>query len=191
MQIVQNCWNKLHREGKYWFKSGCPTPDPRWPAVQQLMVPSLICWWMDGCCIISEIVRLKYQALIIEAGPIPGDCDYSELRTAFLSHGQTCHLFIQNNQVTILTSFGCRSEFYVPGMAWKEPGEVWVQTGHYTEHGSGVPKCFTILSSGQVWICGVHWSRNCGAPLQARRCRGAQSFWGADSGLIVEKMYFL
>jgi len=58
-----------HREGKYWFKSGCPTPDPRWPAVQQLM-----------------------------AGPIPGDCDYSELRTAFLSHGQTCHLFIQNNQ---------------------------------------------------------------------------------------------
>ena len=26
------------REGKYWFKSGCPTPDPRWPAVQQLMV---------------------------------------------------------------------------------------------------------------------------------------------------------
>jgi len=58
-----------HREGKYWFKSGCPTPDPRWPAIQQLM-----------------------------AGPIPGDCDYSELRTAFLSHGQTCHLFIQNNQ---------------------------------------------------------------------------------------------
>jgi len=58
-----------HREGKYWFKSGCPTPDPRWPAVQQLM-----------------------------AGPIPGDCDYSELRTAFLSHGQTCHLFVQNNQ---------------------------------------------------------------------------------------------
>ena len=36
---------------------------------------------------------------LIEAGPIPGDCDYSELRTAFLSHGQTCHLFIQNNQV--------------------------------------------------------------------------------------------
>ena len=30
-----------------------------------------------------------------QAGPIPGDCDYSELRTAFLSHGQTCHLFIQ------------------------------------------------------------------------------------------------
>merc|ERR1719289_525136 len=58
-----------HREGKYWFKSGCPTPAPRWPEVQQLM-----------------------------AGPIPGDCDYSELRTAFLSHGQTCHLFIQNNQ---------------------------------------------------------------------------------------------
>jgi len=58
-----------HREGKYWFKSGCPTPDPRWPPVQQLM-----------------------------AGPIPGDCDYSELRTAFLSHGQTCHLFVQNNQ---------------------------------------------------------------------------------------------
>jgi len=57
------------REGKYWFKSGCPTPDPRWPAGQQLMV-----------------------------GPIPGDCDYAELRTAFLSHGQTCHLFIQNNQ---------------------------------------------------------------------------------------------
>merc|ERR1712181_12660 len=58
-----------HGKGKYWFKSGCPTPDPRWPAVQQLM-----------------------------AGPIPGNCDYSELRTDFLSHGQTCHLFIQNNQ---------------------------------------------------------------------------------------------
>ena len=55
----------------------------------------------------------------------------------------------------------------------------------------GVEYEFTILSSGQVWICGVHRSRDCGAPLQARRCRGAQSFWGADSGLIVEKMYFL
>ena len=30
--------HNTHREGKYWFKSGCPTPDPRWPAVQQLMV---------------------------------------------------------------------------------------------------------------------------------------------------------
>ena len=66
---------------------------------------------MDGCCTllgsckISEIMRLKSKA-----GPIPGDCDYSELRTAFLSHGQTCHLFIQNNQVTILTSYGCKLE---------------------------------------------------------------------------------
>jgi len=57
------------REGKYWFKSGCPTPDPRWAADQQLMI-----------------------------GPIPGDIEYSELRTAFLAHGQTSHLFIQNNQ---------------------------------------------------------------------------------------------
>ena len=56
-------------EGKYWFKSGCPTPDPRWPAGQQLMI-----------------------------GPIPGDVDYAELRAAFLTHGHTCHLFIQNNQ---------------------------------------------------------------------------------------------
>jgi hypothetical protein len=56
-------------EGKYWFKSGCPTPDPRWPASQQLMI-----------------------------GPIPGDVEYSELRTAFLGRGHTCHLFIQNNQ---------------------------------------------------------------------------------------------
>ena len=23
-----------HGKGKYWFKSGCPTPDPRWPARQ-------------------------------------------------------------------------------------------------------------------------------------------------------------
>ena len=44
----------------------------------------------------------------------------------------------------------------------------------------------SILSSGQVWICGVHRSWDCGASLQARRCRGAPSFWGADSGLIVE-----
>lgn len=56
-------------EGKYWFKSGCPTPDPRWAAGQQLMI-----------------------------GPIPGDVDYSELRTAFLARGHTCHLFIQNNK---------------------------------------------------------------------------------------------
>ena len=40
---------------------------------------------------------------IFKAGPIPGDCDYSELRTAFLSHGQTCHLFIQNNQAVFTT----------------------------------------------------------------------------------------
>jgi len=56
-------------EGKYWFKSGCPTPDPRWPASHQLMI-----------------------------GPIPGDVEYSDLRTAFLGWGHTCHLFIQNNQ---------------------------------------------------------------------------------------------
>ena len=49
---------------------------------------------------ICEIIRV-----LSKAGPIPGDCDYSELRTAFLSHGQTCHLFIQNNQVKILTTF--------------------------------------------------------------------------------------
>jgi len=58
-----------HGKGKYWFKSGCPTPDPRWPAIQQLMI-----------------------------GPIPGDVEYSTLRSAFLSKGHTIHLFIQNNQ---------------------------------------------------------------------------------------------
>jgi len=58
-----------HGKGKYWFKSGCPTPDPRWPACQQLMI-----------------------------GPIPGDVEYSTLRSAFLSKGHTIHLFIQNNQ---------------------------------------------------------------------------------------------
>jgi len=58
-----------HGKGKYWFKSGCPTPDPRWPALQQLMI-----------------------------GPIPGDVEYSTLRSAFLSKGHTIHLFIQNNQ---------------------------------------------------------------------------------------------
>jgi len=55
-------------KGKYWFKSGCPTPDPRWEANQQLMI-----------------------------GPIPGDVEYSQLRTAFLAKGHTIHLFIQNN----------------------------------------------------------------------------------------------
>jgi len=55
-------------KGKYWFKSGCPTPDPRWPAAQQLMI-----------------------------GPIPGDVEYAQLRTAFLAKGHTIHLFIQNN----------------------------------------------------------------------------------------------
>jgi len=58
-----------HGKGKYWFKSGCPTPDPRWSACQQLMI-----------------------------GPIPGDVEYSTLRSAFLSKGHTIHLFIQNNQ---------------------------------------------------------------------------------------------
>jgi len=58
-----------HGKGKYWFKSGCPTPDPRWPSIQQLMI-----------------------------GPIPGDVEYSTLRSAFLSKGHTIHLFIQNNQ---------------------------------------------------------------------------------------------
>ena len=83
------------REGKYWFKSGCPTPDPRWPAVQQLMVIFVKLSYtlkMDLC-------QTYNNWNLIEAGPIPGDCDYRELRTAFLSHGQTCHLFIQNNQV--------------------------------------------------------------------------------------------
>ena len=41
-----------HGKGKYWFKSGCPTPDPRWPARQQLMI-----------------------------GPIPGDVEYATLRS--------------------------------------------------------------------------------------------------------------
>ena len=36
--IIVNILTDKPREGKYWFKSGCPTPDPRWPAVQQLMV---------------------------------------------------------------------------------------------------------------------------------------------------------
>jgi len=58
-----------HGKGKYWFKSGCPTPDPRWASCQQLMI-----------------------------GPIPGDVEYSTLRSAFLSKGHTIHLFIQNNQ---------------------------------------------------------------------------------------------
>ena len=74
-----------HGKGKYWFKSGCPTPDPRWCAKQQLMI-----------------------------GPIPGDVEYATLRSAFLSKGyfiiqnkqkinlyiagHTIHLFIQNNQ---------------------------------------------------------------------------------------------
>jgi len=58
-----------HGKGKYWFKSGCPTPDPRWCSKQQLMI-----------------------------GPIPGDVEYATLRSAFLSKGHTIHLFIQNNQ---------------------------------------------------------------------------------------------
>ncbi len=57
-------------KGKYWFKSACPMPDPRWGAAHQLMI-----------------------------GPIPGDVEYSQLRAAFLSQGHTLHLFIQNNQV--------------------------------------------------------------------------------------------
>jgi hypothetical protein len=56
-------------KGKYWFKSACPTPDPRWSAEQQLMI-----------------------------GPIPGDVEYAQLRSAFLAQGHTLHLFIQNNQ---------------------------------------------------------------------------------------------
>jgi len=61
--------NNKHGKGKYWFKSGSPTPDPRWQSCQQLMI-----------------------------GPIPGDVEYSTLRSAFLSKGHTIHLFIQNNQ---------------------------------------------------------------------------------------------
>jgi hypothetical protein len=57
-------------KGKYWFKSACPMPDPRWGADHQLMI-----------------------------GPIPGDVEYAQLRAAFLSQGHTLHLFIQNNQV--------------------------------------------------------------------------------------------
>ena len=48
-----------HGKGKYWFKSGCPTPDPRWSSKQQLMI-----------------------------GPIPGDVEYATLRSAFLSKGR-------------------------------------------------------------------------------------------------------
>ena len=58
-------------KGKYWFKSACPMPDPRWGAAHQLMI-----------------------------GPIPGDVEYSQLRAAFLSQGHTLHLFIQNNQAS-------------------------------------------------------------------------------------------
>jgi len=61
--------NNKFGKGKYWFKSACPTPDPRWAADQQLMI-----------------------------GPIPGDVEYSQLRSAFLAQGHTLHLFIQNNQ---------------------------------------------------------------------------------------------
>ena len=49
-----------HGKGKYWFKSGCPTPDPRWCSKQQLMI-----------------------------GPIPGDVEYATLRSAFLSKGRS------------------------------------------------------------------------------------------------------
>ena len=48
-----------HGKGKYWFKSSCPTPDPRWSSKQQLMI-----------------------------GPIPGDVEYATLRSAFLSKGK-------------------------------------------------------------------------------------------------------
>ena len=51
-----------HGKGKYWFKSGCPTPDPRWSSKQQLMI-----------------------------GPIPGDVEYATLRSAFLSKGDYYH----------------------------------------------------------------------------------------------------
>ena len=56
-------------KGKYWFKSRCPTPDPRWSSRQQLMI-----------------------------GPIPWDVEYATLRSEFLSKGHTIHLFIQDNQ---------------------------------------------------------------------------------------------
>ena len=57
----------------------------------------------SNIAIIDMYLECGILKIKTKAGPIPGDCDYSELRTAFLSHGQTCHLFIQNNQVILST----------------------------------------------------------------------------------------
>ena len=59
--------NNKQGKGKYWFKSSCPTPDPRWPEALQLMI-----------------------------GPVPVDLDNAQLRTALVAMGRTIHIFIQN-----------------------------------------------------------------------------------------------
>ena len=44
-------------------------------------------------------------------GPIPGDLDYSHLRTGILARGATCHLFLQNNHDWLVRNqekFGAR-----------------------------------------------------------------------------------
>ena len=170
------------REGKYWFKSGCPTPDPRWPAVQQLMVIFVKLSYtlkMDLC-------QTYNNWNLIEAGPIPGDCDYSELRTAFLSHGQTCHLFIQNNQVKYQFYFDFVLETLF--QAWLERNQE--KFGSRQVFAESRQLCSLFLSSGQVWIRGVHGSRDCGASLQAGQCRGASSFWGTHPGRMFLDIVF-
>ena len=170
------------REGKYWFKSGCPTPDPRWPAVQQLMVILVKLSYtlkMDLC-------QTYNNWNLIEAGPIPGDCDYSELRTAFLSHGQTCHLFIQNNQVKYQFYFDFVLETLF--QAWLERNQE--KFGSRQVFAESRQLCSLFLSSGQVWIRGVHGSRDCGASLQAGQCRGASSFWGTHPGRMFLDIVF-
>jgi len=52
----------------WWFKPSCPTPDPRWPPLQQLMF-----------------------------GPVPSHVKWSELRSSLLSQGAVHHCFLQTN----------------------------------------------------------------------------------------------
>ena len=87
-----------HGKGKYWFKSGCPTPDPRWPARQQLMI-----------------------------GPIPGDVEYATLRSAFLSKGEKLNTRFEpkNSNILIFRSHHPSLHPEQPGMAGEKPREVW------------------------------------------------------------------
>ena len=87
-----------HGKGKYWFKSGCPTPDPRWPARQQLMI-----------------------------GPIPGDVEYATLRSAFLSKGEKLNTRFEPKYSNILIFRSHHPSLHPeqPGMAGEKPREVW------------------------------------------------------------------